>query len=363
MAWSAERTAGAGSGDGSEDASPSRAESTERIELAAAEGEEAALLRFALALHESVPLPVAWPDAAGSELLLGEQDTAATAFRAAGLYCLAQIVGNRQGVIAGDPEAGHRMRVGLRRLRALLGLFKPILDPEGRAAQREALSALQKNLGPVRDWDVFISDVLQPLQRLAGIPGPMEAAQAAASAERAAAHRIAAAAVQAHDFTRTVLSAAAWLASDDTVTMPEGDEPVLSFAERVLARQDRKLRKGGRSHTEMEPDDLHEVRILGKKLRYAVEFFDSLHAGRKQRRFLKRVKAVQDVLGAVNDAAVASELAQSLSQRMRKSVASAFSAGEASGLVRGWVAARAEAERARFEQVWKAYRKAPRYWK
>ena len=39
-------------------------------------------------------------------------------FKAIGLACLKQMIGNNPALLAGDPEGVHQMRVGLRRLRA-----------------------------------------------------------------------------------------------------------------------------------------------------------------------------------------------------------------------------------------------------
>src|SRR3546814_3339113 len=122
------------------------------------------------------------------------------------------------------------------------------------------------------------------------------------------------------EFTRIVLAAGAWVLSADCARA-EADEDARHFAERLLSRQHRKLRKRGRYHAENDATALHEIRIQAKKLRYAVEFFASLHGGRKQKRFLKRVKQIQEVLGVVNDAAVArsEEHTSELQSLMRKS--------------------------------------------
>src|SRR3546814_19377140 len=80
------------------------------------------------------------------------------------------------------------------------------------------------------------------------------------------------------EFTRIVLAAGAWVLSADCARA-EADEDARRFAERLLSRQHRKLRKRGRNHAEDDATDLHELRIQAKKLRYAVGFFASLHGG------------------------------------------------------------------------------------
>ncbi|MBR0698195.1 inorganic triphosphatase [Bradyrhizobium lablabi] len=60
-------------------------------------------------------------------VMVSRQATVADAFTRVGLACLRQIAGNENAVRNGDPEGIHQMRVGLRRMRAALSLFKEML--------------------------------------------------------------------------------------------------------------------------------------------------------------------------------------------------------------------------------------------
>ncbi len=57
-------------------------------------------------------------------IMMVQEATVADAFATIGLACLRQIAGNEGAVRKGDPEGVHQMRVGLRRMRAALSLFK-----------------------------------------------------------------------------------------------------------------------------------------------------------------------------------------------------------------------------------------------
>ncbi|MBM3557449.1 MAG: inorganic triphosphatase, partial [Alphaproteobacteria bacterium] len=75
-----------------------------------------------------------------------------------------QVRRNEAAARAGiDIEGVHQMRVGLRRFRALLGVFRKQLAAEPLAALAEELRWLQGNLGPAREWDVFIDETITPL--------------------------------------------------------------------------------------------------------------------------------------------------------------------------------------------------------
>jgi CHAD domain-containing protein len=67
----------------------------------------------------------------------------------------------------------------------------------------------------------------------------------------------------------------------------------------------RKAHKDAGKLQEMTATDRHKFRIRMKKLRYAVEFFESLFRGKRQQKALARLsrhaKKIQDALGSLND--------------------------------------------------------------
>jgi triphosphatase len=95
----------------------------------------------------------------------------ADAFQAVALSCLDHAAANEKAVRAGDPEGIHQMRVGLRRLRAAISVFKDLLlGPETEAIKTE-LKWLTEQLGPARDFDILIERRVRPMHR----SGPMTA--------------------------------------------------------------------------------------------------------------------------------------------------------------------------------------------
>lgn len=73
----------------------------------------------------------------------------------------------------------------------------------------------------------------------------------------------------------------------------------------MLHRRIRKVRKNGRDLDEMSPLARHRLRIRVKKIRYAVEFFETLFPSKREKKQLARLsghlKKLQDALGALND--------------------------------------------------------------
>ena len=79
---------------------------------------------------------------------LAPSATMADAFIVIGFACLPQICGNELAVRQRDPEGIHQMRIGLRRLRAALSLFKDMLQGRETDRVKNQLKWLTEQLGP-----------------------------------------------------------------------------------------------------------------------------------------------------------------------------------------------------------------------
>jgi triphosphatase len=94
------------------------------------------------------------------------------------------------------------------------------------------------------------------------------------------------------------------------------------------------------------------ARIAAKKLRYAAEFFAPLFPAKRGRTYRKALARLQDVLGRLNDAAVAATLAHELSGPDIASAA-AFD---------GWAAAQTAMLAPELDAAWKAFMRAAPFW-
>jgi inorganic triphosphatase YgiF len=81
------------------------------------------------------------------------------------LSCLDHAASNERAVRAGDPDGIHQMRVGLRRLRATISVFKHLLCGTETEAIKTELKWLTEQLGPARDFDVLIEQRIRPMHR------------------------------------------------------------------------------------------------------------------------------------------------------------------------------------------------------
>ena len=280
--------------------------------------------------------------------------------------CLRQIRNNGPCVERGeDPEGVHQMRVGVRRLRAALAAFRELLAPDVHHYLAGELRWLQTQLGPARDWDVFIAETLQPLRRRLPDDLALEAMWREAESLRRDGYVTARAALSDPRYTELVLRLELLLESGGwSPSMPPErtmlDEPVAALAAPLLQRRHRRMRKLGGKHGDLPEPDLHELRLRGKKLRYLAEFFRTLYAPKPARRYLAALSEIQEALGSLNDALVSRQLLSELEGRLGASAPALGTRGV--GIVLGWQAARIEQDLGRFRGVWESFLAQKPFW-
>jgi CHAD domain-containing protein len=191
-----------------------------------------------------------------------------------------------------DPESLHDMRVAVRRLRALLRSGGELVA-DNTAELEARLKELGRVLGEVRDLDVLI----ERLEEEAAGLGEEDAERArpllaVLRRERSRNRRRLLAFLRSEEYSTLC---------DDTARTIEELRPSGSGASLgdLADRAFRKTRKAVRDLPDEPADaELHAVRKKGKRARYAAEL-----AGRKK--FVKRAKRLQDVLGEHQDSVVA----------------------------------------------------------
>ena len=341
------------------------------LELELKSGDPKQLFDLALDLHKDIPFRIENQSKAdrGYALLAPQPRDAVKAqaltlerampleqaFQQIVANCLAHIQANADNVAkVRDVESLHQMRVGMRRLRSALAMFKDVLRlPEALQAE---LDWLADELGSARDWDVLAETTLPSMKR--DLPDPARIAGVArAAADKATQHHAsAAAAAGSARYTRLMLGIGRWVHArewrDDAQAGDVLDQPVRRFARQILKRDERRLRKRARALPTATPEERHRVRIAAKKTRYAAEFFSSLFAEWRVRPYVKALTRLQDELGLLNDITVATRLLTEIAS------------GEPSlalevGFAEGMLAARIPDEGKMATQRWKKLAKVP----
>ena len=130
--------------------------------------------------------------------------------------------------------------------------------------------------------------------------------------------RRAAASVESVRYSRLMLGLVAWLQGsrrDDSLDHSARQAlaaPLDKRAAQILVQRHTKLLESGKRLKNGSPEERHRVRIAAKKARYATEFFHRLHPAGRVKRYIRRLTALQDALGWLNDAAVADGLLRQL---------------------------------------------------
>lgn len=244
--------------------------------------------------------------------------------------------------IGADPEDLHQQRVGIRKLRSLLR-SADMLDPEWSARLGGELEWIGDALNPVRDLDVMVPYLRQDASLLpAEDSGALEPFLAHLDQERNQARRQM---MEALGSDRYVELLAMLEEATRSIKVRPADRDLRSGA----ARRFRKLRKAVRRLPEPPSDEeLHRVRRLAKKARYAAEIVLP-GEGKAVAGFMKRMKSMQDVLGDFQDACVAEGRIRNYLPRAGDT-RTAFALGRLAELQ----AAKKRAASERFPAVWKA---------
>ena len=255
------------------------------------------------------------------------------AFHQIAVSCLEQQSRNLEGAQSSDdPEYIHQARVATRRLRAAMRLFGPLL-PSGFAGELlQPLRQLMDKLGQARDLDVLLADIALPVQRsLPKEPRLALLVDAVAQRQRAA-RQEARRQATAPAYARLMLLAIAALHRPPFNAALAGTS-IRAFAAVRLQRLRKKVLALAAVARQDDPAALHRLRIAVKRLRYALEFFSTLCAAKAVARLLRRLGALQEELGQLNDLANAGPLLERCADddpRLREAIA----------LVGGWHAAR-----------------------
>jgi CHAD domain-containing protein len=253
---------------------------------------------------------------------------------------LAYEAGTRSGA---DPEDLHQMRVALRRMRSVLKLSGTLVG-DGAEPVRAELGWLGQSLGEVRDHDVLIGHLREVIADFEVRDQPAGRRLVSGFVtERAAAKRRLTKALSSARYS-TLLREVSLLTRSSAAVPDEPHDLVAG-----LAKPHRKLAKAVRALPADPPDDdLHALRIHGKKLRYAAELAQTSAKKKRAKRIKKLINATRDfqtVLGDHQDAVLAAE-------RMRTVLATAD--GEV-GFVAGRIAERELSRRAEARATWRAH--------
>ena len=260
--------------------------------------------KFGTGLSAAGLKPVISPDF-GSTEVDGSMSAGAVAFAVLRRH-FAKMLIHEPGVRLGeDPEELHDMRVATRRLRAALKLYKEFL-PKGAEDYERDLRHFANALGDVRDIDVHLERLSEEAPT-----GDEDLDEVALALEerRAEARRRMLEVLDSDRYGRFVSSFSGTLRRGRS---PAPGGPILEVAPDLVRRRYKKVRKDVKGLAEdSPPEDFHDLRKKGKRLRYALEPLQGIY-GKPAERMVGSLKDVQDELGDVQDLIIAAALMREL---------------------------------------------------
>lgn len=297
-------------------------------------------------------------------ILLEPKQNVAESFQAIARSCLGHLLANQDCVSQyRDEEGVHQMRVALRRLRSAINVFSSLVGTPALEDLKDEMRWLMSQLGPVRDTDVFIGEILDPVAKRHAQDSGIDELVALYHTNKALYYDQALDALASPRFATLILRLAAWIEDGEWLTGPgfaeraELAEGIKDFAIADLARRHRKVLKAGRQLADLPPAERHAERIRIKRLRYSGEFFQSLFGGKKTRKYLTGLATLQDLLGKMNDIHVAHTL---LSGAVDATAQPRL--GWAAGLVAGWHDSRYDPLLAELLDEWQKFETLAKFW-
>lgn len=229
----------------------------------------------------------------------------------------ANIEGTRQNL---DSEFLHDLRVAVRRTRSALSQIKGVFPDDVVADFKERFAWLQEITGPMRDLDVYLLDLPAMEQRLPRSLRPeLGSLRDLLTDQYAEVQRKLAQALGSEQFRRLLKDWRGFLDRPvlvDPLLEPDrsgasaepprcASQPIKQVADQRIRKMLKRVRAEGRSiHEDSLPEELHELRKSCKKLRYLLEFFESLYEKKAVREQIKQTKRLLDNLGRFQDTAV-----------------------------------------------------------
>ncbi|MER6102041.1 CYTH and CHAD domain-containing protein [Streptomyces sp. NPDC001832] len=279
----------------------------------------------------------------------------------AGDHVLAYIRHQNEAIVALDPavrrdlpDSVHQMRVATRRLRSAMRTYRRILDRGVTDPIGGELKWLAAELGIDRDQEVLDARLRARLDALPGtlILGPVRGRLRIWSAARRGGSRRRTVGVLDGKRYLVLLERLDALLAAPPLLPAASRAPEQELSRAVLKEYERLATRVGHA-LELPPGHdrdlaLHDARKAAKRARYAAEAARPV-LGKPAKRFAKRMKALQTLLGDHQDSVVARDALRNLAVQAHAAGESAFTWG----LLYGREEASAAAGERELPEVWK----------
>jgi CHAD domain-containing protein len=260
-----------------------------------------------------------------------------------------------------DIEGVHQMRVGLRRMRSALTVFRSAIPRKRTKSLSKEMRWAAHQLDHPRDIDVYLDENFSQngAKRKRGEKKMIKIALK----DQKRAYDGVREFIKGKRFKALKKDLARWLDSKrwrHKVTQKERKllkHNIKAFSAEVLEQHRSRVLKDGQGIRVLDSEALHQLRIDCKKLRYATEFFDPLY-GRSMAGFTGHLKGLQDLLGTLHDTTIFTGLQKQLLKGHDSSHVKRFAVN-----LEGQRSKQAKRQIKALEKRWQAFAQAKRPWK
>ena len=221
-----------------------------------------------------------------------------------------------------DSEFLHDLRVATRRSRSAMGQIKGVFDERDLEPFKQGFAWIGQVTGPSRDMDVYLlkfDDYRASLPEK--IKPDLEPFRVFLQEHHAKAYARLVRKLNSPQFRKLMKDWRRWLEEPvpNVSFQPNGVRPIAELADRRIFKIYKRVLKGGKAiQPDSHPESLHDLRKDCKKLRYLMEFFQSLYPKPEIQRLIKLLKMLLDNLGDFQDLQVQAEKIESFGDEMLK---------------------------------------------
>jgi CHAD domain-containing protein len=215
-----------------------------------------------------------------------------------------------------DVEYVHQLRVGTRRAGAALRIFRDCMPGKIFNKARRSLKQIRRAAGDARDWDVLLVTLSEKVNGAPAAQRPgLDFLIGYTVAQRATAQTQLEQTGPEYPFALERVLADT-VGAVDSPAHPSRGPKLVNLARPLLTGLLQELNEAaGRKHEEYE--QLHRVRIIGKRLRYAMEVFADCFAPPFRDEIYPTIEEMQQILGDANDSHVAAQRLTALRETLK----------------------------------------------
>lgn len=202
-----------------------------------------------------------------------------------------------------DTEFLHDYRVSIRKLRSVLSLIKGVFPKLETKRLKSVFGGFARTTNRLRDLDVYLMEeehfksMLPPSLR-PGLEPMFEDFRSERKRELQRVRRH----LKSKAYLESIKEQSDWFHQEKLPSAERSELPISKISSHEIYLHYKRVTKRGSSLQDDTPDDeVHELRIECKKLRYLLELFSSLYPAKEIKVITKQLKGLQNTLGNFND--------------------------------------------------------------